>query len=150
METDDQKIAKLKPDFQPIVKEILKRLRRLGWQPKVAEGLRTLAQQQDKVKRGYSQTLNSYHLTGYAVDIIDARYAWNIPQNHRFWYDLGITTLDLAKTEPALGWGGLWSRGKVDTTKESSRLAAYTRAVTEGKLGLITWFADVAHVEMRK
>jgi len=39
---------------------------------------------------------------GYAVDIVDRRYGWNIP-NTRFWDDLGV----LAKKH-GCSWGGDW------------------------------------------
>lgn len=38
----------------------------------VLEGVRSLERQRDLVKRGASQTMNSRHLTGHAVDL----YAW--------------------------------------------------------------------------
>ena len=36
----------------------------------VVEGVRTLARQKELVKKGYSKTMNSYHLYGLAVDLV--------------------------------------------------------------------------------
>jgi len=69
----------LNDKFKPIVLEIMTRLEAKGWRPIVAEGLRTRAHQAEKVRKGYSTTMNSYHLTGMAADIVDKRYNWDIP-----------------------------------------------------------------------
>jgi hypothetical protein len=126
----------LQPKFKPIVLEILTRLEAKGWQPIVAEGLRTVEQQREKVRLGYSQTMNSYHLTGMAADIVDKRYLWNIPLSHQYWKDQGEVVLELAKTNPGLRWGGVWAVGKMQ------RFVDYL-------LGKTKYFVDVAHVELR-
>ena len=41
----------------------------------VSEGLRSMARQREMVRAG-SQTLRSRHLTGHAVDVVDAGEAW--------------------------------------------------------------------------
>lgn len=50
----------------------------------VVEGLRTKETQVEYVKKGVSKTMNSYHLTGHAVDlapVVDGKVDWNnIPQ----------------------------------------------------------------------
>lgn len=124
----------LEDRFKPIVLEIMKRLEAKGWQPMVAEGRRTRAQQAYKVKMGYSTTMNSYHLTGMAADIVDKRYAWNIPLSHQYWKDQGAVVNELRKTIPALKWGGDWGRG-------------YQRYL-DFLLGKTKYFVDVAHVQL--
>ena len=44
----------------------------------VIEGLRTQARQKEMVATGKSQTMNSRHLTGHAVDIIPVNTTWKI------------------------------------------------------------------------
>lgn len=126
----------LDPKFKPIVLEILKRLEAKGWQPIVAEGRRTIAQQRHKVARGVSQTMNSYHLSGMAADIVDKRYMWNIPLSHKYWMDQGEIVLDLARTNKGLYWGGVWKVGVMQ------RFLDYLKGKTK-------YFADVAHCELR-
>jgi len=111
------------PLFQMALREIFRDLRALGWQPRVASGLRTPQQQADKVRKGYSKTMRSWHVTstigilpvgrdkydvvrGQAADIVDARYGWDGPAKHRdfaFWKDLGRAAKD-----NGCDWGGDW------------------------------------------
>jgi hypothetical protein len=124
--------------MKPIVLEILQELEKRGWQPKVAEGRRSAEQQREKVRLGYSQTMNSYHLSGLAADIIDTRHAWNIPLTHQFWVDLGdiVNRLHVPE-EGRIRWGGTWDRP----------YSMYLNCVKNKQK--IAWFADVAHVELR-
>ena len=46
----------------------------------VIEGLRTQARQKEMVATGKSQTMNSRHLTGQAVDIIPVNTTWKIEE----------------------------------------------------------------------
>ncbi|MEP0879235.1 M15 family metallopeptidase [Funiculus sociatus GB2-M2] len=99
-------IESLEPAFQQKVGRVLVKVRAKGWQPKVAEGRRTIAEQREKVRRGVSKTMRSKHLCGIAADIIDKRYGWGGPAantNFKFWKDLGAA----AKSE-GLVWGGDW------------------------------------------
>lgn len=99
-------LSGLKPAFRKKVENVLRKMRALGWQPVAWEGYRTRAQQAEKVRKGYSKTMNSNHRWGIAVDIVDARYRWSgkaSNKNFKFWIDLGKT----ADAE-GLGWGGHW------------------------------------------
>jgi hypothetical protein len=136
MYTLNSQYQSLDDRFKPIVLEILKRLAAKGWQPIVAEGKRTIEQQREKVRRGVSQTMNSYHLSGMAADIIDKRHAWNIPLSHQYWKDQGEIVLELAKTNKGLYWGGVWKVGLMQ------RFLDYLKGRTK-------YFVDVAHVELR-
>jgi peptidoglycan L-alanyl-D-glutamate endopeptidase CwlK len=79
----------------------------------VIEGLRTLARQKQLVASGASQTLNSRHLTGHAVDLLpigpDGKSAFDWPL-----YDkLGPAVKAAAEAEGvALDWGGDWKKFK--------------------------------------
>lgn len=48
----------------------------------VIEGLRTQARQKEMVATGKSQTMNSRHLSGNAVDIIPVNTTWKIEEFH--------------------------------------------------------------------
>jgi hypothetical protein len=103
---DRRNLGGLQPGFRAKVERVLARLQARGWRPYVAEGRRTRAQQREKVRRGYSRTMNSRHLSGRAADIVDRRYGWGGPaarQTYRFWRDLGAA----ARAE-GLTWGGNW------------------------------------------
>lgn len=92
------------------VDHLLQKMQQLGHQPIIAEGYRTKAQQADKVKKGYSKTMNSDHRSGKAVDIVDKRYFWNGPASKldfKFWTDLGRCAKQVN-----LKWGGDWKSFK--------------------------------------
>lgn len=103
----------LDPMFAQKVQQILFSLAEKGWQPRVAEGLRSIEQQQEKIDQGYSSLKDprhSKHVQGFAVDIIDSRYGWAGPAsdlNFQFWNDLGE-----AVQKAGLVWGGNWESFK--------------------------------------
>jgi hypothetical protein len=75
----------------------------------VIEGLRSLKRQRELVKSGASQTLQSRHLTGHAVDVapwVGGTVSWS----WEHFNVLGPTVLAAAKTlQIALEWGGNWT-----------------------------------------
>lgn len=104
---EDPKLNELHPKFALQIKYILHELAALGFQPKIAEGLRDWEQQQEKIRKGVSRANYSRHLVGLAVDIVDKRWGWNGPAakpNHPFWVSLG----QVAKAYH-LTWGGDWN-----------------------------------------
>jgi hypothetical protein len=127
--------------FKPVVKEILTKLEAKGYQPIVCEGRRTTAQQAEKVKKGYSKTMKSYHLTGMAADIVDKRYMWNISNVHQFWWDLYEAAKSSTPATGHLRYGMIWD--------DTARAAIYKKALDTKKPSLVTWFCDVAHIELR-
>lgn len=94
----------LDPVFSQKITTVLSCLESKGWAPRVASGLRSAEEQAQKVAQGYSDITNSKHLGGRAADVIDRRYAWNIPKSHAFWQDLSTC----AKAQ-GLNWGGDWT-----------------------------------------
>lgn len=75
----------------------------------VIEGLRTMERQIKLKEAGASQTLNSRHLTGHAVDlaaVVDGEVRWDWPL-----YDYLSKVMKLAATElgVVLVWGGDWT-----------------------------------------
>lgn len=100
----------LLPGFRDLVEKVIKDLEALGWQPIVAEGRRTVAEQKVKVQKGYSQTMKSDHILGRAADVVDKRYFWQAPcdkLDHQFWKDLGACA-----KKHGLQWGGDWKSFK--------------------------------------
>lgn len=74
----------------------------------VTEGLRSQARQRELVKAGKSWTMDSRHLTGHAVDLVDANdFGYDIPD---------MTAIAKAMREAAaelevkLVWGGDWKQ----------------------------------------
>ena len=123
---DMRNLEGLDPSFSQKVVNILSTLQSQGWQPRVAEGLRTLEQQQQKIDQGRSSLKNpqnSKHVQGLAVDIIDRRWGWGgeaANTNHPFWNALGK-----AAQEEGLTWGGSWTTFKdvahVEVAEDNSK-----------------------------
>lgn len=78
----------------------------------ITEGKRTLQRQRELVKAGASQTLQSRHLTGHAVDIA-ARVAGQIRWDWPLYYKIA-EAFKKAATElsVAVEWGGDWKSFK--------------------------------------
>lgn len=79
----------------------------------VIEGLRSTARQSQLVSTGASQTMNSRHLTGHAVDLLpigpDGKAAFDWPLYHK----LGPAVEKAAKELGVpLTWGGRWTSFK--------------------------------------
>jgi hypothetical protein len=93
------------PDFRTKIDKVLADMTARGYQPTVASGMRTQAEQDEKVRQGYSKTRNSHHLHGRAADIVDKRWGWNGPKDEleKYWQALGE-----AAAAQGLTWGGNW------------------------------------------
>ena len=74
----------------------------------VIEGLRTKARQAYLLDAGKSRTMNSYHLTGHAVDIapiVDEQVSWA----WKHYYPLADAMMEAAKElNVKITWGGRW------------------------------------------
>jgi peptidoglycan L-alanyl-D-glutamate endopeptidase CwlK len=78
----------------------------------VLEGLRSLERQKKLVASGASQTLNSRHLTGHAVDLgawVDSRVAWDWPLYYKIADAMKKAARDLSV---GMDWGGDWQEFK--------------------------------------
>lgn len=75
----------------------------------VIEGVRTLARQRELVKQGASQTLNSKHLDGRAVDLmayLGTRPSWEL----KLYDDIADAVKEAAiKVGVGIRWGGAWT-----------------------------------------
>lgn len=78
----------------------------------VLEGLRDPQRQKKLVESGASQTLNSRHITGHAVDLgawVDDQVDWSWPLYHQ----IAKAMLEAAKElNVKIVWGGSWARFK--------------------------------------
>ena len=78
----------------------------------VLEGLRTPERQKALVEAGASQTLNSRHLTGHAVDLgawVGDEVRWDWPLYHK----IAAAMKDAAKqVDVPIEWGGDWRNFK--------------------------------------
>ncbi|MFV8800305.1 M15 family metallopeptidase [Yersinia sp. LJYL362] len=80
---------------------------------RVIEGLRTSERQRQLVKNGRSQTLNSRHLTGHAVDLaplINNQIPWD--DWHAFEWVAKAMKQAAIEMELPLQWGGDWKTFK--------------------------------------
>jgi len=78
----------------------------------ITEGLRGVTRQQELVKDGKSQTMNSRHLTGHAVDVVayvDGKVTWDFPVYERIAMHIMETA---AKMDIPIVWGGNWKNFK--------------------------------------
>src|SRR5580765_2952635 len=78
---------------------------------RIVDGLRTVAAQREKVKKGVSKTMRSRHLTGHAIDFAV------LTRGEIDWYDLvgfGVVGHVFQSEAKRLGikinWGGDWRR----------------------------------------
>lgn len=74
----------------------------------VHDGIRTLAEQKELVRSGASQTLDSRHLTGHAVDlvpVINGKLRWEWDPIYRIADAVRTAAKEL---EIPLRWGGAW------------------------------------------
>lgn len=75
----------------------------------VIEGMRTLARQEQLVASGASQTMNSRHLTGHAVDLVPFPLSWDWPL---FYPIADAMKLAAKELDVDLEWGGDWKTFK--------------------------------------
>lgn len=74
----------------------------------ITEGLRTIEKQKEYVRTGKSQTMNSYHLKGKAVDIVvykDGKVSWKLD----YYKEMADLVKKIAKHDGLkITWGGDW------------------------------------------
>lgn len=99
------KLALTHPDLQKVVEAAIK-VSRVDFL--VLEGLRTLDRQRELVASGASQTMNSRHLCGLAVDLaalVCGKVTWQ-PKIYTQIADAMLSSA--AKLQIPLKWGGSW------------------------------------------
>jgi peptidoglycan L-alanyl-D-glutamate endopeptidase CwlK len=78
----------------------------------VLEGLRTIERQRELVKAGSSQTMNSRHLDGHAVDLgawVDNQVDWSWPLYSKIAKAMKAAA---AECNVPIEWGGDWKQFK--------------------------------------
>ena len=108
----ERKLASLEPGCRRKIDAVLADLRAQGFRPTIIFGWRSVAVQQQLMRRGVTKVRFSFHNAqtpqgrpnAWAVDVVDERWAWNEPDCHVFFRALG-------KSGKAQGlvWGGDWT-----------------------------------------
>lgn len=100
-----QRLSGVHPDLQAVVKRAIE-ITPVDFL--VIEGLRTKARQAYLLDAGKSRTMNSYHLTGHAVDIapiIDGKVSWD----WKYFHPLADAMRQAAEElNVKITWGGSW------------------------------------------
>jgi peptidoglycan L-alanyl-D-glutamate endopeptidase CwlK len=115
----------------------------------VTEGVRTQARQKELVAKGASQTMNSRHLTGDAVDLVaflGSRISWELNL-----YDDIADAMRLAAIEVNVGlrWGAAWNVPDVRGWNGTMEQAMNHYIDTRRTLGQRP-FIDAPHFELAK
>ena len=112
----------------------------------VIEGLRTLKRQQELVDQGASQTMNSKHITGDAVDL--AAWLGTIRWEHSLYFKIAEAMKQAAiENCVSLRWGGAWTVPDIRTysdTMEHAHEAYLALRRSQGRKA----FIDMAHFEL--
>ena len=137
------RLAGVHPDLVRVVRNLAKG----GALFRVEEGLRTVERQRQLVASGASQTMNSRHITGHAVDLLplvdgQPTFDW------KYYFPLAdaFRAAAIAEKVPVI-WGGAWGRLVQDWPKGSAKAAqeAYVAACrTRGQKP----FLDGPHFEL--
>ena len=145
---DNITVANLKGVHDDLVR-VVKDLAANGQMPfsfGISQGLRTIAQQKLDVASGKSQTMNSRHLDGHAVDfvvLVNGRSTWDWAP----YYILAdqVRAAGLRCNIPLI-WGGCWDKETADWTEQAAyESAAYVlRSRDKGGHG----FVDGPHLEL--
>jgi peptidoglycan LD-endopeptidase CwlK len=110
----------------------------------VIEGLRTQARQRELVASGASQTMNSRHLTGHAVDL--AAWVGEIRWDMGLYYQIASAAQRVSRFAGVpIRWGGCWLRLDT-TTKTTAQLVA--EYVASRRAATRKAFIDGPHFEL--
>lgn len=150
---NDPKITELTMDgnFRNKVQAILEVLKAKGYpDAAIIEAMRTREQQADKVRKGYSKTMNSYHLKrgsdgkGKAADIVPRSKGWNFSKRYALMYGWLCYRHDV-------GWGGLFGISAKQQAKvlENMKLLSEEGWPLESDRYQVQLGWDAAHVELR-
>jgi len=101
-------IARLKGVHEDLVKVVERAIQITSVDFTVLEGLRDPMRQRKLVEAGASQTMNSRHLTGHAVDLgawVDEEVRWDWPLYHKIAQAMKAAA---AEMNVPIVWGGDW------------------------------------------
>ena len=112
----------------------------------VIEGLRLEDRQKELYATGASQTMNSKHLTGEAVDL--GAWVGNISWNLVYYYDIAEAMREAAlKENIALRWGGAWNIPDIRFWRDTMQ-EAVDHYVDERRIVKQRAFIDAPHFEL--
>ena len=105
-------LDRLKDVNEGLVKVVKRAIEISEYDFMVVEGLRTKETQAEYIKKGVSKTMNSYHLTGHAVDLAPIENGvidWN---NKKGQFDSVAKAMKQAASELGvkIEWGGNWKK----------------------------------------
>jgi peptidoglycan L-alanyl-D-glutamate endopeptidase CwlK len=101
-----QKLSGVHPDLVAVVKRAIEITEQ---DFSVIEGIRNIQRQRELVARGSSQTMNSRHLTGHAVDVAPFPLSWD----WEYFYPIAdAMKAAAAELGVELEWGGDWKTFK--------------------------------------
>lgn len=114
----------------------------------VHDGIRTLDEQKEMVRKGAAQTLDSRHISGHAVDLvpyINDKLRWEWEPIYKIADAVRIAANELAIP---IRWGGVWDISFTDTSDSPEDLVAdyVARRKKAGKKA----FIDGPHFELPK
>ena len=115
---------------------------------RVTEGLRTPERQRQLVAEGKSQTLDSRHITGHAVDVVPLDGAGNVSWAWTLYFPLAdaFRAAAIAEGVPVI-WGGAWGQEMAEYATAKAGQAAYlARAKEAGRKP----FLDGPHFELAR
>lgn len=143
------RLAGVHPDLIRVVR----RAAEGGALVRVEEGLRTVERQRQLVTKGASQTMNSRHLTGHAVDLLplvngQPTFDWT----HYFPFADAVADAARAERVPLI-WGGAWGRlvqewPQIRAPQTSRAKAAQDAYVAERRAAGRKPFLDGPHFEL--
>lgn len=143
-ERSRNKLVGINPSLAAVVEEAIK-ITSVDFA--VIEGLRTEARQRELVAKGASQTMNSKHLTGEAVDLaafVDGRISWELSL-----YDEIASAMRRAamKVDIGIRWGGAWNISDIRYWQASME-AAMNYYIDERRKAGKRPFIDAPHFEL--
>ena len=102
-------LSNLQHVAEPLVRVVHRALQITEVDFVVIEGLRTVEQQRKHVQSGASQTMNSKHLTGDAVDLMAwaaGRASWEMPYYFKIAEAMRLAAIE---EKVSIRWGGAWT-----------------------------------------
>ena len=139
----ETRLAGVHPDLVRVVRNLAAG----GAVFRVVEGVRTMERQRDLVAAGASQTMNSRHITGHAVDLVplvDGQPTWD----WQWYYPMAdaMRAATIAEKVPII-WGGAWGLLMSDYT---TALAGQDRYKARMKTLGVRPFLDGPHFELAR
>jgi peptidoglycan L-alanyl-D-glutamate endopeptidase CwlK len=137
------RLAGVHPDLVRVVR----RAAAGGAMFRVTEGMRTPERQAELMRAGKTQTLNSRHLTGHAVDLAPL-FGTDVSWDWKHFYPMADAIAYAARAEGVpLIWGGAWGRLVQDWPQGSAK-AAQDAYVAERRAAGRMPFLDGPHFEL--